>query len=108
MTGSGDNDFGKITAWVLSKWDKGSFDTVEESVRYHWLRHGMMKGKTPTEYADDALRYFEENKDLHGRLEPIKSSEGELGWRIYKGPEEPVGIYTSRGKIVTFRYEEEV
>ncbi len=66
----------------------------------------MMEGKALAEYTEDAVRYFEEYKDLYGRLEPIKS--GELGWRIYRGPEEPVGIYTSRGKIVTFRYKEEL
>ncbi len=68
----------------------------------------MMRGKTITEYTEDAARHFEENKDLYGRLEPIKAGGGSLGWRIYKGPEEPVGVYTSRGEIVTFRYEVQV
>ncbi len=100
--GSGDDEpgFDEITPWILEQWDKATFDGVERNVRYHWRRHGMMEGKSVTDYTSDAIRLWDERR-ASAVLHTLQS--GGLGWRILD-PDGPVGTYTGDGKVVAFRY----
>ena len=35
-------------------WDRGTFDSPDESFDYHYKKHGKLLGKTPDEYFQDA------------------------------------------------------
>ena len=53
------------------------------------------------EYTNDALQFFEQNKD---KVRPLRLKNGENGFVIRTGPGGPGGYFTQDGRIVSFWY----
>ena len=92
-------------------WQKATFDTPEDSLKYHFNKHvakelgsnPLRLGSTPAEYTADAQKFWKFNKNSPLR-EPITLMDGTPGVRIRHGGGLPGGIFTPEGKIVTFWY----
>ncbi len=83
---------------ITSKWHKGTFKTVEKSIRYHFGKHGAEVGtKTVKGYTQKGLEFYAKHKDI-GMEYTLKTSE--KGLEIISGGLR--GVYTESGKLVTF------
>ncbi len=80
---------------VVGAWDKGTFRSVADSIRYHYGEHGT--GQGILEYTREARRFFELNQDL-ARSHLLR--RGETGLKI--STETYFGIFTKEGRIVTY------
>jgi hypothetical protein len=80
-------------------WHKGTFDSVEDSMEYHLMKHG--KGRTIEEYTNDAMNFYNKNKNL-GKT--IQLKDGTFGIKIQtgKGKNKIGGYWTNDRKIVSF------
>jgi RHS repeat-associated protein len=89
--------------YLFNNWHKGTFANRTQSVSYHLAKHG--KGRTATQYTQDAMNFFNKNKGL-GQNVILK--DGTQGIKIQtkqiiNGKTHRVGGYWTRdGKLVTF------
>lgn len=90
-----------ISEETLSHWDEGTFQTVYDSVIYHWQKHAEPLGKTPVEYTNDALRLVRQYQT--GRR-ALKLKNGKQGFVIRTRPGGPGGYFTEDERIVSFWY----
>ena len=78
---------------------RGTSMTTEESVQYHFLRHGG--GMSPSQYAQDARIWA---SDPAGQGIPTLLKDGGLGFTFRTLGGGPGGILDDLGKIITFWY----
>ncbi len=90
---------GRELKQVRSKWHNSSFEKLDDTIAYHWKKHG--EGNSLTQYTKDAENLFANNKGLG---KPINLRDGTTGIKIKLGKGKPFGIYTSDGKIISFGY----
>lgn len=79
---------------VAEEWHKGTFDTADDSIKYHLEKHG--KGRTVEEYTRAAIDFFKANKD---KAKKVILKDNSPGWQI-KG--KSGGYWTENGRVVTF------
>ncbi len=92
-------EIGNLGETITGKWDKATFDKVENSMLHHVAKHG--KGRTLEQYTDDAMKFFGNNKHLGER---IILKDGTPGIKIQTGTGKNKigGYWTTEGKLVTF------
>ncbi len=78
-------------------WSKGTFDTVLDSIQYHFKKHGVQYFTNPSEYTQAAIDFYNNFKSL-GVTWTLKT--GEIGIKITANG--LYGIYTNDGLIVSF------
>lgn len=86
--------------FVYDHWYRGTFPTPLDSLNYHVRKHGQ--GRSRMRYTKDALHFFHKNKHL-GRKRMLL--DGTPGMKITT--RRAGGIFTQKGKIVTFWYDNE-
>ena len=72
--------------------------TNPSKIGYHWKKHAEKYGKSLEEYMNDALEFFQTNKQRG------KEITTEIGTGI-KIEGAPGGIFSKDGRIVTFWYD---
>ncbi len=95
-------------ASTLSKWDKGTFDTKFASMKNHYARHGIQNGSKwwgngMTNYTKDALGFMTRNGS---NFSLVRGGTGrQHAWTLSREFGSGMnGLYTSAGKIITFKY----
>lgn len=90
---------GKVGKFIediaASKWYKSTFNTATDFLNYHVKEHGL--GRTAGQYTDDALKFFNENKN---KAQSVTLRDGSPGLKIEAGNKG--GYYTPDGKVVTY------
>lgn len=94
----GGSEFCGADAEALKDWDPATFESVEETAKYHLDKHG--KGRTLAEYTKEAKDLWKKTKP-EDRI-PWRLKNGEMGWKIRGGLFGGEGIYTNEGRIVTW------
>lgn len=81
---------------VADRWAKGTFNSVADSIEYHFSKHG--NGRTLQQYTEDAVRFFQENKGQAqwGRWNP----NWEPSYRLKVGNRG--GYYTADGQVLSY------
>ena len=83
-------------------WDKGTFKSGYQSMKYHYKTHvinqGFSKGNNIIKYTNDAISFMNKNSSL---LKLTYSSKYDMIRWIYSS-DTAQGFYTSLGKIITF------
>lgn len=89
---------GKVSTkkYLRKRWDKGTFETVEKSIRYHVNKHG--KGLSPVEYTQRAEKAF---RDGRGIGQSTRDMQGRSAVKIVSETY-GTGLFTPRGKIIWF------
>lgn len=106
---------------MLADWDKGLFSTPEEAAMHEWEQHARNLGKTPSQFTNDAKRFYDRYRD---QAVPIETIDGQTAYEILGSSEEPAalpklrlrpavserfstgpgGYFTEDGKIISFWY----
>jgi hypothetical protein len=89
--------------YLLQNWHKGTFPNRTQSVSYHLAKHG--KGRTATQYTQDAMNFFNKNKGLGQNVILKDGTQGIIiqTKQIINGKTRRVGGYWTRdGRLVTF------
>jgi len=81
---------------VKAAWSKSTFNTVEDSITYHYQKHGE-PWKTAEEYTEAAQNFYTLNIDM---AKSHKLNSGEIGVKITT--DQFFGIYTADGRIISF------
>lgn len=96
---------GQIKAFrtILKSWSKVNWRSVSSAAKYHYSKHVLNQGMRNNlmQYTDDALNFFNTNKNLG---KEIMLRDGSMGMKIRLGPNQPGGIFTTDGRIVSFWY----
>jgi hypothetical protein len=81
---------------VADRWAKGTFNSVADSIEYHFSKHG--NGRTLQQYTQDAVRFFQENKAQAqwGKWNP----NWEPSYRLKVGNRG--GYYTADGQVLSY------
>jgi len=93
---------------ILSKWDRGTFNSKFASMKNHYGRHGIQSGSNwwgngMSNYTKDAVGFMTRNGSSFSM---VRGGEGlqnawTLGERFGSGMN---GLYTSAGRIISFNY----
>lgn len=97
-TSGGDRSSGSkadISKEIVDAWDKGSFNTEADSIRYHVGEHG--KGRNIETYTREGIEFYKRHKSL---ARPHKISGGRMGVKIRH--KKNFGIYAQDGKLISF------
>lgn len=88
---------------LLSSWKNINWRSVSASVKYHYSKHVTELGleKSIFEYTDDAISFFNSNKQFG---KEIMLKDGSAGVKIRLGPNQLGRIFTQNGGIVSFWY----
>ena len=96
---------GQIKAFrtILKSWNKVNWRSVSLAAKHHYSKHVLNQGMRNNlmQYTDDALNFFNTNKNLG---KEIMLRDGSMGMKIRLGPNQPGGIFTTDGRIVSFWY----
>ncbi|WP_419785537.1 DUF637 domain-containing protein [Pseudodesulfovibrio sp.] len=92
-----------VITQVEDTWHKGTFSDTTSSIDYHLAKHG--KGRSAEEYTNDAMAFFEKNKNSAQDVVlkdgtpglKIQTEKTVNGKRIKQG-----GYWTKDGKLVTY------
>ncbi len=94
--GGGYGKGAKVIQNILdTRWYKGTFNTVEDSARYHLGKHG--KGRSLEEYTNAGVEFFNKNKD---KAVKTTLNDGSPGLKVESGGQG--GYFTPDGKVVTY------
>lgn len=85
-----------IAPKLESQWHRSTFDTVQDSMKYHLKYHGQ--GRSMEQYTRDASNYFNQNKNV---AQKVTLEDGSPGLKI-KTNRDHGGYFTPDGKIVTY------
>jgi RHS repeat-associated protein len=89
-----------VASHITESWDEGTFKKAEDSALYHYDKWGKPAGVSLERYTADARKLY---RQACGRGTPEELYGGRgTGIRIKIGKR--VGVYTTDGRIVTFRY----
>gem|GEM_PF-1828088 len=93
----------KALRTILKSWSKVNWRSVSSAVKYHYSKHVLNQGMRNNlmQYTDDALKFFNTNKHLG---KEVMLRDGSMGMKIRLGPNQPGGIFTTDGRIVSFWY----
>lgn len=81
---------------VIDRWAKGTFESVADSIEYHFTKHGS--GRTLQKYTEDAVQFFQKNKGQAqwGKWNP----SWEPSYRLKIGNQG--GYYTTDGRVLSY------
>ena len=86
-------------------WDKGTFDSGYQSMKYHYNEHvtkvGLTKGNNVLKYTQDAVGFANRNSSVLKYTYNYKY--GNASWNFTYSTGQG-GMFTSTGKILTFWY----
>lgn len=80
---------------TLDSWDRATHSRVEDSIEYHYKRHGS--GQGIERFTKEGREFF---RDHRARARPHRLYDGRMGLKIKADGR--FGIYTEEGKIVTY------
>lgn len=85
-----------IEKTITQHWAKGTFESVADSVEYHFSKHGS--GRPLWQYTEDAVQFFQKNKGQAqwGRWNP----SWEPSYRLKIGKQG--GYYTADGHVLSY------
>ena len=86
-------------------WDRGTFKSGYQSMKYHYNKHviseGMTKGNNVIRYTQDAVNFSNRNSSVLKYT--YNHNYGNVSWNFTYSPGSG-GMFTSAGKIITFWY----
>ncbi len=85
---------------LSDSWHQATFPNKTQTVAYHWRKHAVSLGKSPSQYTQDALSFFHQNKAL---AQHVILKDGSAGLRI-KTKAGAGGYFTPDGIVVSFWY----
>ncbi len=83
-------------------WDKGTFKSGYKSMKHHFKINGG-KGNNIVKFTEDALNFAKRNGSNFSLLQPRPGLQAGWGLNKYFGIGAN-GLFTSSGKIITFKY----
>ncbi|MFN9820963.1 MAG: hypothetical protein ACK56K_09730 [Akkermansiaceae bacterium] len=88
---------GKVSSqkYLKNNWDKGTFGSVEKSIKYHVAKHG--KGLSPERYTQKAMKCFKDKEAT--RTNSIDKQHRDV---IKVKGVDGIGLFTPKGKIIWF------
>jgi hypothetical protein len=99
--------------FAKEQWDKGTFNSVEDSIAMHLDKHGH--GRSLADYTSDALEFTAQNKSAIEKLENVTLASGKTGKQFrLKTDVDIMGnpmkkgsqgiLITDEGKIVSYQH----